>query len=99
MLVHTVFFWLKDDLSDEQRADFSRGLETLKEIPSSGPVSTGTPSATTKRPVIDDSYDFGLTCVFESIEEHDVYQQHDIHQKFINECAQYWKQVKVYDYD
>ena len=99
MLVHTVFFWLKEGLSEEQRADFFRGLETLKEIPSSGPVTTGTPSATAKRPVIVDSYDFGLTCVFESVEEHDVYQAHEIHQKFINGCAQYWDKVQVYDYD
>ncbi|WDE98791.1 Dabb family protein [Lentisphaera profundi] len=99
MLVHTVFFWLKEDLNEEQKAAFFTGLETLKEIPCSGPVMTGTPSATNKRPVIDDSYDFGLTCVFNSVEEHDVYQTHDIHQKFISGCAQYWSQVKVYDYD
>ena len=53
-------FWLKEGLSEEERADFARGLETLKEISCKGPVITGTPAATPERPVIDSSYDFGL---------------------------------------
>ena len=99
MLVHVVFFWLKDGLSDSDKESFFKGLETLKEISCKGPVITGTPASTPERPVIDSSYDFGLTCVFESIEEHNTYQAHEIHQKFIADCAKYWDKVQVYDYD
>ncbi len=99
MLVHCVFFWLKEDMSPEEVEFFKKGLESLKEIPNSGPIFTGTAAATVKRPVIDDSYDLGLTCVFESIEEHDTYQEHEIHQKFLADCAKYFGTVKVYDFD
>ena len=32
MLVHAVYFWLKPELTDAQRADFRRGVETLAGI-------------------------------------------------------------------
>ena len=32
MLIHTVLFWLKDDLEDAQRVAFLKGLESLKEF-------------------------------------------------------------------
>lgn len=99
MLVHNVLFWLKEDLSEEDRKAFKAGLETLKTIPCHGPVITGTVADTEKRPVVEHSYDFGLTCIFTDKEEHDVYQIHDTHQAFIKGCAKYWDKVMVTDYD
>ena len=32
MLIHTVFFWLKPELTEAQRADFRRAVEGLKAI-------------------------------------------------------------------
>jgi hypothetical protein len=50
MLVHTVYFWLKPELTDAERADFRKGVESLGTIPSVSAVYVGTPAATTPRP-------------------------------------------------
>src|SRR3954467_11616960 len=60
MLYHCVYFWLKPELTSAQRAEFRRGVETLKGVKSADNVSIGVPAGTTKRPVIDDSYDVAL---------------------------------------
>ena len=63
MLYHCVYFWLKPELTAEQRADFRRGVETLKAIKSAAQVIVGAPAATTRRPVVDSSYDVALIVV------------------------------------
>ncbi|MCJ8329573.1 MAG: Dabb family protein [Lentisphaeria bacterium] len=97
MLVHTVVFWLKESLSDDQKAAFLADLETLKEIDSEG-TFIGTP-ATTDRPVIDRSYDFCLTVLLENMEQHDAYQVHDLHKDFLAKNASQWEKVLIYDAD
>ena len=56
----------------------------------------GTP-AQTNRPVIDNSYTYSLIVTFPSKEEHDEYQQEEVHQVFIEEAKELWKKVLVYD--
>lgn len=99
MLVHTVFFWLKKELTPDQRAQFQAGLETLKDIEDADTVYIGTPSATPERPVIDSSYDYCLTVILKDIPSHDAYQDHPIHHAFIENCKEFWTEVKVYDAD
>jgi hypothetical protein len=98
MLVHSVFFWLKKDLSDEQKALFTEKLQGLTTIKPSVLVTIGTPAAT-DRPVIDRSYDHALTCIFESMADHDAYQLHPAHKDFIENCAPLWERVLIYDAD
>jgi len=43
MLVHTVFFWLKPELTQAQRAEFRRGVESLAAIPHVERVYVGAP--------------------------------------------------------
>ena len=50
MLYHCVYFWLKPELTAAQRADFRRGVETLKGIKAVTKASVGVPAATTRRP-------------------------------------------------
>lgn len=97
MFVHTVFFWLKDELSEAQKKSFIEGVETLKNIQPNVSILTGTP-ASTNRPVIDTSYDYGLTCIFESRADHDIYQEDPVHQKFLEEHAGDWQKVVIYDF-
>lgn len=98
MLVHSVFFWLKSDLSEEQRSAFRSGVESLAAIPSAEAVYIGTPAAT-DRPVIDRSYDIGLTVVLKDLAAHDAYQVDPIHRKFVDEFGGYWARVLIYDAD
>jgi hypothetical protein len=44
MHVHSVFFWLKPDLTAAQRAEFLRGIESLTGIKSVEKLYVGTPA-------------------------------------------------------
>jgi len=98
MLVHTVFFWLRSDLSDAQRTDFRAGVDSLADIPCAEAVYIGTPS-TTDRPVIDKSYDIGLTVVLKDMAAHDAYQIDPVHRQFVDKFGSYWERVVIYDAD
>ena len=96
MFIHNVYFWLHNPGSDDDRQGLRAGLETLKTIEHSQAVYVGTP-AETRRPVIDHSYDFALMLIFADKAAHDAYQEHPTHLKFVEDCARYWQQVKIYD--
>jgi hypothetical protein len=99
MLIHTVLFWLRKDISSEDRKHFEHQLKTLEKIPSVNSFHLGSPAATEKRPVIDDSYDYGITVVLEDLKAHDAYQIDPIHKEFIGSCSKFWEKVKIYDFD
>ena len=67
MLFHTVIFWLKKSLTSEEKDFFFTEVKKLGEIPSVENFLIGTPANTTKRPVIDDSYDCYLTVVLKDL--------------------------------
>ena len=91
-------FWLKDELSTEEIEEFRAGLHTLKRIETARELYWGTP-ALTDRPIVDTSYDFGLTVILDDMTAHDAYQAHAIHQAFLEKFATYWRKVAVYDVD
>lgn len=97
MLVHSVYFWLKEDISAEQRREFSTALRGLRVIDSAQAVYVGSPAATPDRPTIDASYDFALTVLFDSVEAHDRYQVDPAHTDFIAQHKAWWTRVQVYD--
>ena len=99
MLVHTVIFWLKKDLSEDQKVVFINEVKTLSEIPSVENFYLGTPAPTPKRPVIEDSYDYAITVVLKDMNAHDDYQVDPIHLDFINKCKDMWERVVIYDAD
>lgn len=96
MLVHAVYFWLEDDLSEADRQKFVRGVRSLESIPGSEGCYIGVPAAT-DRPVIDRTYDYALVVLFKDMAAHDAYQVHPVHDAFRNECASLWKRVQIYD--
>ena len=96
MFVHSVYFWLKKDLSQDQRNQYVAGLRSLGKIPSVRHWFIGTPAAT-DRPVIDRSYSYALTVVFDDAAGHDAYQAHPIHDQFRDECGTFWDRVVIYD--
>lgn len=98
MFVHTVFFWLRKGISAADRKAFDAGLKSLLAIETIRQGHVGKPAAT-DRPVIDRTYDRGLTVVFDSQADHDAYQADPIHLKFVKTCSKYWIQVRVYDYE
>ncbi len=97
MLVHNVLFWLKEGLTETDRAAFREGLETLVNIDTAQDVLIGTPAETAARPVVDKSFDFMLTVIFDSPADHDAYQDHPLHTAFVKNHSSQWNRIMVYD--
>lgn len=97
MLVHTVMFYLKPELTPERRAAFRQSLATLGSIPSMTTFYLGTPAGVPPRPIIDLSFDFSITCVFKDVAAHNAYQVDPIHLKFIETQKECWARVQIYD--
>lgn len=95
MFVHSVYFWLKPDLTEEQRALFWERVRSLAAIESVRHCFIGAP-ASTDRPVIDSSYSCALVVVFDDDEGHDSYQIHPVHDKF-RELSNLWSKILIYD--
>lgn len=93
--VHTVYFWLKE-ANPENLAKLKEGVLTLGKIETILEGFVGTP-ASTRRPVIDHSYDLALTFIFYNKEDQDIYQDHPIHQAFVDNYKHLWSKVLVYD--
>lgn len=97
MLVHAVYFWLKKELSSEDIAAFREGLQTLAGIPAVQAIYVGAPAPVPVRPVIDNTFTFGLTVLFADIASHDAYQEHPLHRAFLARFGAFWDKVLVYD--
>ncbi|MEY4938622.1 MAG: hypothetical protein RIQ93_357 [Verrucomicrobiota bacterium] len=97
MLVHTVYFWLKPELTPAQVADFRKGVASLAGIKAVDKIYVGTPAATGKRPIIDDTYSLALTVLCSNLAAHDAYQVDPLHLAFVNTFKTYWARVIIYD--
>lgn len=96
MFIHSVYFWLRDDLPEEQRGMFVEQARALTSIETVRHGWLGVP-APTDRPIIDRSYSYALTLVFDDEAAQDVYQDHPIHDRFRDECGSFWTRVQIYD--
>ena len=97
MLVHSVYFFLKETVSDTEKPEFGKSVEALATIESVHAFFLGTPAATPDRPIIEKGYAFGMTILFQSMEDHNIYQDHPIHQAFIRNNKRLWEKVVIYD--
>ena len=98
MLVHTVFFWMK------KNAPKSAAQQTMKDAlkylntPTVKNLWAGLPAKTEARDVINATYDVGLTVTFDTIADHDAYQEDPEHQVFIKRNKKNWLRVEVFDF-
>jgi hypothetical protein len=96
-LVHHVFFWLKDPNSAADRNKLIEGIKALGSIKQVRQIHVGVPADTEKRDVVDNSYSVSELLFFDSTEDQKIYQDHALHQKFIQEHSMLWHKVVVYD--
>ncbi|HYG40208.1 MAG TPA: Dabb family protein [Cytophagales bacterium] len=96
MFVHHVYFWMKPDATKEEKDKLYEGIKTIAKLETVKMSHVGIP-ADTNRPVIDTSYSFSLLTVFDDKKGHDIYQEHPVHLKFIEDCKNLWTKVQVYD--
>lgn len=94
--IHTVFFWFNEGVNEEQKNDFIEGLNTLKDVETVREFYIG-PPAGTPREVVDNSYDYALILHFDDKAGQDTYQDHPIHQAFVQAQEGVWERVQVYD--
>jgi len=94
--VHAVYFYLVEDITDEDRKKFEQALETLSKVESIIDIQWG-PPAGTPRKVVDNTYDYAFIPMFKDAAGHDAYQIHPIHRKFVDEFEHLFKEVKIYD--
>lgn len=97
MLVHSVYFWLKGDVSAAERTAIRAGLEGLRTIPTVRQLFVGSPANSGERDVIDRSYDIGLTVLFDDLAGLNVYGPHPLHAAFLKQFGTKWAKVVVYD--
>ncbi|HEX2612148.1 MAG TPA: Dabb family protein [Fibrobacteria bacterium] len=97
MFVHCVYFWLKPGIEAADEKTFVERAQALTTLPSVKHGWVGKPAAT-DRPVIDRSYSYGLTVVFDDAAGHDAYQVHPVHDAF-RDLHGFWTAVKIYDFE
>lgn len=97
LLVHHVFFWLKNPGSKEDQRKLVEGVKSLAKIETIRSLHVGVPAATEKREVVDNSYAVSELIFFDDIAGQNTYQDHPIHKKFVAEYAHLWDRVIVYD--
>ncbi len=97
LIAHYVLFWLKEDLSDQEKKDFTQFFEDLKKVPTIKSLHYGSPANTTQRDVVDNSFSYNLLVYFDNMEDLDVYETHPIHLEAIEKYSKYWTKVAVHD--
>ncbi|SHJ88928.1 Stress responsive A/B Barrel Domain [Pseudozobellia thermophila] len=94
---HTVYFWLKNPDSQEDRKAFETSLQ--KFLDNSAYAKTkfiGKPPKAS-RDVVDGSFTYSLIVTFESAEAQQNYQDEPPHKLFVEESEKLWSKVIVYD--
>lgn len=97
VLLHHVFFWLKEPENPEARKQFETAVKKLFSIEQVGLHHLGIPASTEKREVVDHSYSYSMLLSFEGTKEQNAYQVHPVHQQFVAENSHLWSKVVVYD--
>lgn len=95
--VHSVYIWLKNPESPEDRKAFETSLNKfLKNSLYAKTRYVGTPPKAS-RSVVDDSFTYNLVVTFSSAEDQAAYQDEVAHRLFIEESSGLWNKVVVYD--
>lgn len=94
--VHQVYFWMKEPNNAKARAKMEKGLKMMDTIPTIRQSFTGVPPKA-ERDVVDGSFTYSYLVIFDNKEDHDIYQKHKTHLKFIDDCKDLWERVQVYD--
>jgi hypothetical protein len=97
VLLHNVYFWLKEPQNPEARKQFEAAIDKLVKIDNIKMSHLGVPASTEQRDVVDHSYTYAMMLVFESKEAQDIYQVHPLHVQFVEENSHLWEKVLVYD--
>lgn len=97
LIVHSVYFWLKEGITEEEEEDFLQFFEALRQVPGVRSLHTGKPAATTPRDVVDNSFSYLLLVTFDDLEQINLYENHPDHLAAAETYSKYWTRVQVRD--
>jgi len=97
MIIHHVFFWLKNPTSEADRNKLLEGVRTLAKIATVRQIHVGVPASTEKRDVVDNSYHVSELLFFDDLAGQKAYQDDPIHLAFVANYGHLWERVVVYD--
>ena len=96
-LAHHVFFWLKHPESTADLDQLLTGIRSLTKIETVRDFHIGIPASTTPRDVVETTYHASELLFFDSVADQEAYQNHPLHQQFVEEHAHLWEKVVVFD--
>lgn len=97
-MIHNVYFWLKEEVTDGQKKEFEQGIKDfIAAVDEIQKAEIGKPAGTPDRDVVDHSFAYSLFVWFKSVDDHNTYQHHAAHKVFIDKYAQLWSKVQVLD--
>ncbi|PRD53804.1 Dabb family protein [Sphingobacterium gobiense] len=96
-ILHSVYFWLKEDISQEEEQDFLHFFEELRKVPGVQTLQYGKPASTNPRPVVDNSFQYNLLVTFQNMEDINTYETHPTHTAAAEKYSKYWTKVEVKD--
>lgn len=97
MLQHIVYFYLNEDVTDEEKTDFEEGLKRLLSIDEVYFYQVGIPGKTADRDVTDHTFGYSISSWFQTMDDYEVYAEHPVHLEFIDDYSHLWADVIVYD--
>jgi hypothetical protein len=94
--IHSVYFWLHDDVPENERLQFRETLESLERIRGIRKIYVLEPAGV-QREVVDNSYDFALIIHFRDMAAQDAYQVDPLHVRAVQKMQPLIKKIVVYD--
>lgn len=97
LIQNNVYFYLNEDVTDDERDEFISGLKELVQLSTIKKSKIGIPVATDLREVTDSGFSISLTLWFESAEDYELYQLGPEHTKMVESARPLLRGVNVYD--
>lgn len=95
---HVVLVWLKAGTAPEVVAKIIEGSRELKAIPGIRDLQVGK-AIPSERPIVDDSFSFGILMRFDSVAEMNAYLTDPRHVRFVDTRVKpYLEKLVVYDF-
>ncbi|MFQ3324740.1 MAG: hypothetical protein ACI90U_002570 [Pseudomonadales bacterium] len=94
---HIVFVWAKEDISKKDVKAMISNAEMLSKINGVKSMKVGT-AVPSDRSTVDDSYDVGITLIFDTVDAMEAYLEHPEHIKYVSTYVKpYAEALLVYD--
>ncbi|MFC3151254.1 Dabb family protein [Litoribrevibacter euphylliae] len=95
---HVVLLWFKPEISENYIHEVSENTQSLLNIPGIQTLHTGR-AITSDRPMVDDSFDLGVTMTFDSVASMQSYVSHPEHKAFLKRyIIGKTEKLVIYDY-